>query len=294
MVIIGKKSIGSKVFNILLLLFLTGFVIAIIYPFLNLISLSFSEEGPVLRGEISFFPKGFTLVAYKEVFTNKAIWGAYGNSIFVAGVGCFLSLIFTSFAAYPLAFSNFIGKKVISVMIVITLWFNAGMIPAFLVMKSVGLIDSLWALILGALMNAFNILILKSFFMSIPDSLIESAKMDGANDFRILFGIVLPLSKAALATIALWVIVGHWNDFFNPLIYLNSYKNFTLQIVLKDIVLANSAIMYGIDNRDNTMSAIPDQVKNAVLLVSMVPMLAIYPFLQKYFVKGIMLGAVKG
>lgn len=293
-----RKSPGDRLADIVIAAVMVLICVAILYPFLNLISISLSEDGYVLRGEVSFYPRGLDFYAYEQVFKSPAILRAFGNTLFVVVVGCVSSLVFTSLAAYPLAFAEFDGKKAYAAMIMVTMWFSGGMVPAFMVMSKLGLVDSLFALVLGNLIGAYNVVILKSFFSVIPKSLIESAKIDGAQDFSILFRIVLPLSKAALATIALWVIVGHWNDFMAPLIYLRDYKKFTLQITLNDIVLANSSDAYGIGSGtrgdDGGVAAISEQIKNAVVVVSMVPVLVIYPFLQRYFVKGVLLGAVKG
>ena len=231
------------------------------------------------------------------VFQNKALWRSVVNSLVIAGGGCICSLLVLCIAAYPLAFSNFHGKKLYNFMILLTLWFNGGMIPTFLVIRQLGLLDTKWALILNALINAYYVLIVRSYFSSIPMSLIESAHIDGGNDFLILFRIVIPLSKPVLATVALWVVVFHWNDYFYPLMFLSKFENQTLQMVLKDIVLQAQATMYEVTSPggvDGGVAAISEQVRNAVLFVSMIPMLILYPFLQRYFVTGIMLGAVKG
>jgi putative aldouronate transport system permease protein len=279
--------------DILIYLFLGLFCLIIILPFMNLLSMSVSDELAIMSNRVTILPVGFSLASYIKVFQTVTILRAYGNTIFVAAFGCVLTLLFTSLAAYPLAFANFSGKKVYNAMIMVTLWFSGGMVPAFLVMSKLGLIDSLWALVAGSLISAYNVLILRSFYSTIPSDLIESARMDGSNDFYTLFKIVVPLSKAALATIALWVVVGHWNDFMGPLIYLRDFRKYTLQLVLRDIVMsAESSSLF--DIMEGNRTAIPDQLKHAVIVVAMIPVLAIYPFIQKYFVKGVMLGAVKG
>jgi len=259
---------------------------------LNL-SISVSEETAIMRGEVTFYPKGFSFASYGRVLQAKSILRAYGNTIFTTVCGCVVSLLLTSLAAYPLAFAEFHGKKLYNLMIVITLWFSGGIVPSFLVMSSLGLTDTLWALIAANAVSAFNVLVLRSFFASMPYSLIESAKMDGANDFYSLFRIVLPLAKASLATIGLWVVVGHWKDYLGPLIYLRTYTKYTLQLVLRDMVMtAETSSLFEIMEGNRT--AIPEQLKHAVIVVAMLPVLAVYPFVQKYFVKGVMLGAVKG
>lgn len=289
---LSRRTRGETVFQVLLILFFFLACIAFIYPVLNILAISLSGSHPIMRGEVSFFPKEFTTIGYEGVLENKNIYRAYGNTLLVASAGCVLSLIMTGIAAYPMAFGRFYGKKFYTIFIVLTMWFQGGLIPNFLVMKSLGLLDSLWALILNSLCLAYNVIILRSFFSSIPESIIESARIDGANDFIILYKLVIPMSKAALATIALWVVVAHWNDFFAPLMYLRSMEKYTLQVVLRDIVISVNMINYELGAEGG--AAVPQQIQNAVIFVSMVPMLILYPFLQKYFVKGVMLGSVKG
>lgn len=292
-----KETLGGKVFDYCLIVIMCFLCIIFVYPVLNILAISLSGSTAILRGEVTFYPLDMTFLGYKDVFKNAYIYRAYYNTIYVASVGCITGLTVTAIAAYPIAFSNFYGKKVYTIMIVITMWFSGGLIPTFLVMKNVGLLNSHWALIFNSLCSAYNVIILKSFYNSLPISLIESSRIDGANDLRILSQIVVPLSKPAFATIALWIIVGHWNDFFAPLMYLNDMDKYTLQLILRDIVMSSSGGNYDFSSLvhagEGTM-AIPQQVQNAVVLVSMLPMLIIYPFLQKYFVKGIMLGSVKG
>jgi putative aldouronate transport system permease protein len=292
-----KISLGEKLFNVFNILILCAFCLTIVYPFLNMIAISLSGNHEVLRNEVTFYPKAFTWVAYKEVANNALILRAYLNTIIVALACCVLSLVLTSMAAYPLAYSDFIGKKVYNLFIVITLWFSAGMVPHFMVIRSLGLLDNLFSLVISGALGAYNVVILRNFFHSLPISMVESAKIDGANEFTILFRIIMPLSKPALATIALWVIVGQWNNYMAPLMYLRTKTNYTLQIVLRDIVLATEGDIYGIRSENASLeggvTSISEQIKNAVLVFSMIPMLIIYPFIQKYFVKGIMLGAVK-
>lgn len=199
----------------------------------------------------------------------------------------------TAVAAYPLIFSDFRFRKLYSILIMFTMWFNGGIVPTYIVMSRYKLVDNMWVLILNSLISAYHVLVLKSFYASIPKEMVESAKIDGANDFRILFQIIIPLSKAALATIALWVIVLHWNDYLNPLIYMRSTENYTLQLIMREMVLSSEiSSMFDVGNMDR--AAISDQFKNAVVVVVMAPMIIIYPFFQKYFVKGVMVGAVKG
>lgn len=219
------------------------------------------------------------------------------NSAFVALVGCILSVIAISIAAYPLAYGDFTGKKAYTLFLLFTMWFSGGIIPTFMTIRWLGLLNSLWSLIINGLVTAYYVIIVRNFFDSIPFSVIESAQIDGANDYIILFSLIIPLAKPVLATVALWIIVDHWNDYLNPLIFLSAREKYTLQLVLKDIVLESESSMYGLSaamTTDNGVAAISQQTRNAVLVVSMIPMIIVYPFLQRYFVSGIMLGAIKG
>lgn len=298
MQVVGKRTVSQKCFTVFNTLFMIIFMILILYPVLNILAISLSEDTAVLTGSVTFYPMGLDLSAYEKAFTNRLLLSSYMNTVLVSVTGCIFTLIFTSMAAYPLAFCNFYGKKVVSFMIMFTMWFSAGMIPSFMVVKTLGLVNNLASLVIVSLISAYNTIILRNYYESIPASLVESAYLDGANDFGVLAKIITPMAKPALAIIALWSVVGHWNDFFAPLIYINDTKKYTLQLVLRDIVLeASGTELYGMSTttvEGSSHSAISEQTKNAVVFLAMVPMLVIYPFLQKYFVKGMMIGAVKG
>lgn len=283
--------------SIILGAFCCGLIVITLYPILNVLSISLSGDAHVLANDVTFYPKKFTLAAYEEVAKNGAVLRGFGNSIIIAGAGCLCSLAATLLAAYPLAFCDFPGKKFYSVFVLLPMWFSAGMIPQYMCISKLQLVNSYWSLILNALIVPYNLLILTSFLKGIPKELIESAKIDGAGEMRILIQIVMPLSKASLATIALWVIAAHWNAYMDPLLYISDFSKFTLQQVLHDIVLSANAVKYELGNATTASlagAALADQLKNAVLIISMIPMLCIYPFIQKYFVKGVTLGGVKG
>ena len=275
------------------------FMIIIMYPILNMLAISLSEDTAVLTGRVTVYPMGLDLGAYEKAFQNRLLMRSYLNTILVAAGGCVCSLVLTSMAAYPLAYGTFYGKKLISFLIMFTMWFSAGMIPTYMVVRNLNLIDNLFSLVLVSLVSAYHTIILRNYYESIPASLVESGYLDGANDFQILGHIITPMAKPALAIIALWVVVGHWNSFFAPLIYINSMEKYTLQLVLRDIVINATGIeLYGMNPTaiENGISeaAISEQTKNAVVFLSILPMLVLYPFLQKYFVKGMLIGAVKG
>lgn len=289
-----RKPWTENLFDGAVILALGLFSLCIALPFLNLLSVSVSSETAIMAGRVKFWPVGFSFAAYRQAFQTSAILRAYGNTLFIAAVGCAGSLLCTSLAAYPLAYGNFAGKKLYNFLIMFTMWFSGGMIPSFMVMRAVGLIDSLFALVCNTLITAYNVLILTSFFRTISRSLVESAYLDGASDVKVLFRIILPVSKAGLATIGLWVFVGHWNDYMGPLIYIRSIEKYPLQLILRELVLADSSSGSMLELSEGNKGALPEQLKHAVIVVSMLPVVVAYPFVQRYFVKGIMLGSVKG
>lgn len=293
-----RRSPGGRLFDGANLLFMLLMCAFFLYPLLNMLSISMSDQFAVLRGSITFYPRGLDLSSYKMIFENRDIWNSIKNSLFVALVGCGLSLLITSLAAYPLAFGDFYGKKVFNLLILFTMWFNPGIIPTFLNIRSLGLHNTLWALIINSMLVAYNVVIVRSYFQTVPISIVESARMDGANDFLILFRLIMPLSKPVLATVALWVIVGHWNDYLNALLFLSKRQNYTLQLVLKELVLNAEASIHNIsvasESTTSGAAALGQQVRNGVLVVSMIPMIILYPFVQRYFISGVMLGSVKG
>ncbi len=286
------KSLGEKAFDAAVLFVLAVFALLIIFPFMNLLSISVSDELAIMGGRVTVFPVGLSFRSYAKVFQTKSIMTSYLNTILVATGGSALSLVLTSMAAYPLAFGDFAGKKLYNAVIMITMWFSGGMIPSFIVMSKLGLTDTLLSLVFASLMSAYNILILRTFFHSISRSLVESAHIDGANDLRVLFQIIIPLAKAGLATICLWVFVAHWNDYMNPLLYLRTISKYTLQLVLREMVLTSESSSL-VELMEGNRTALPEQLKHAAIVVAMVPVLAIYPFAQRYFVTGVLLGSVK-
>ena len=293
-----RRSRGDKIADavlVIVMLLLTAFFL---YPIFNMLSISLSNEVAVLRADVTFYPIGFNPQAYRLIFQSKDLWRSIGNTVFIAGVGCITSLVALTMAAYPLAFGDFYGKKLYLMFIMFTMWFSGGLIPTYLTISRLRLINSLWALILNGLMSAYYVVIVRSYFESLPVSIVESARIDGANDFRILFQLIIPLSKPVLATVALWVIVAHWNDYTGPLMYLSKRDKFTLQLILKELVLDAESSIHNVSmvqaGAVAGAAALGTQTRNAVLVVSMLPMVALYPFIQRFFVGGVMLGSVKG
>ena len=285
-----KATVGEKFFvgTIYVILFLFGIIA--LYPFWNVIMVSISGSEYVSRGEITLFAKGFNLDAYAAVLKSPSIFIGYKNTLIVTVITTVLGVLTTAMTAYPLSRESLPGKKAILIFVSITMWFNAGMIPRFLVMKNLNLLDSLVGLSLANMLTAYNITVMRSFFMGLPKSLEESAQLDGCNDLQILFKIILPLSMSSIATIGLWIAVAAWNQFFEPMLFLSSTSKYTLQIFLRDIV-----VNANVNANDMEMGATTtDMVRYATIIVATVPVLIVYPFIQKYFVKGVMVGAVKG
>lgn len=265
-------------------------------PFLYLIAGSFATEKELVERAFFIIPRTFSLNAYKYIIADGSIFRGILNSCFIMIVGTFVNMLFTTTLAYPLSKSWLKGRDVVLNIIIITMLFSGGMIPNYLVVKSLNLLDSYWALIFPGAINAFNLIIIKNFFQEIPLELEEAARIDGCSDIGIFAKIILPLSKPALASVGLFYAVSHWNDFFNSLIYLNSNEKFPVQIILRQIVLlAQGANADGSSIDFGLGGAPPEQaVKMAATIVAIIPILCVYPFVQKYFEQGVMVGAVKG
>lgn len=287
-----KMTVGEKVEKTIIVILMLALCVAVIYPFMNMIAISLSDKYAIDRREVTVFPVDFTGKAYSMVAQNKYLWMAYGNTLFVCVIGTVFGIVLTAFAAYPMAFNNFGWNKVYSVFITITMWFSAGSIPSFIVVNKLGLFDNHWALILTGLLSAYNVIVMRAFFSGVSKSIVEAAQIDGANDMFILFIIVLPMSKAVIATIALWSFIGQWNSYMGPLLYIRTKEKYTLQLLLQEIVLNSALSDFSLG--DNTEVVSQEQVKNAILVFSILPTLIIYPFVQRYFSKGVMIGAVKG
>ncbi|GIO99297.1 carbohydrate ABC transporter permease [Paenibacillus sp. FSL W7-1279] len=281
-----------SLFGIINTLILTCLAIITVYPVVYITAVSLSATSEVVQGNITLFPKGFNLDAYAQVLNDDRVPRAYLNTIFYTALGTVINLLLTAVAAYPLARKNFFGRKFFLLAIIMTMFLNPGIIPNYLIVSELGLLDSVWALVLPNAIWTFELLILKSFYENMSESLREAAVVDGASEYRILFQIVLPLSKPALASIGLFYFMGHWNSFFIPLIYLNDANMYPLQVVLRDMLIFS-------ENGSNpslvdASALAPQAMKNATIVLSMIPVLLIYPFAQKYFAKGVMLGSEKG
>jgi putative aldouronate transport system permease protein len=287
-----KQTTEEKIWEIVIYFILIVIAIVTLSPFLYvlLVSVTPTVELSNVSKNILYFPKQVDFTAYNQIFQTDTIPQGFKISLFITVVGTLLSLLITVLTAYPLSRKNLPGREVLLFMIVFTMLFNGGLIPTYLVVKSLRLIDKIWALIMPSLVSAFNLIIIKNYFLTIPDSLEESVKLDGANDFVILFKIMLPLSAPMLATIALFYAVGYWNSFFNAILYINNTRLYPLQVVLRRILFsATGDLILDIETHKASMLA----VRMAVIAVTTIPILMVYPFLQKYFTQGILLGSIK-
>lgn len=287
-----KPSTGERVFQVTNVVILTGFALLCLLPFVHILGSSFATPGEIARKDFVLIPETFTLDAYRYVLSTPTIFRAMGVSVFVTLMGTFLSLLLTSFMAYALSKPYLPGRRVLNFLVVFTMLFSGGMIPTFIVVNAVGLMDSLWALIVPVLINAFNLIIMRSFFAGIPDSLEEAARIDGCSDFGVFWRIVLPLSLASIATIGLFYAVYYWNTYQNAILYINDSAKWPIQVLLRQIVIVAS----GVNADASSVDIVPpaQSVKMAVIFLATLPMLIVYPFIQRFFVKGALLGSVKG
>ncbi len=287
---VTKKNFISSA---LIYIFLMFIVIITLYPIIYMVSVSLSQDIYVLKNQISFFPKGFNTKMYQMVFSDKRIFTAYANTIIYVLSGTVLSLVITVSGAFALSKKRIIFSKFFSIMIIITMFFGGGMIPTFLTVKNLGILDSIWAVILPGAVSTWNLILMRSFFDEFPSEIEESGRLDGLNDIGILWYLVLPVSQAVLATIGLFYAVAQWNSFFSPFIYLKTPSKFPLQLILRELLSAGSSNIDA-NSISGDSIVVEESLKYATVVVSIVPIIAVYPFLQKYFVKGVMIGAVKG
>ncbi|MBD2865509.1 carbohydrate ABC transporter permease [Paenibacillus oceani] len=277
--------------NVLLMLLV---MIVTVYPFVYMIAVSFSDQVSVMKGSVFLWPKGFNTDMYRIVLTDPRIWNGYLNTVLYTVVGTTVSLSLTSMAAYALSKKRMLFHGPITVMIVVTMFFGGGMIPTFLVVKAVGLVDTFWAMIVPGAISAWYLIMMRTFFAGLPQELEEAGKIDGLNDVGLFVRIALPLSKAVLATIGLFYAVGIWNNFYTALIYLRNPDLVPLQVILRNIVLAGQTNLDGSFTLGKDQQIVEESLKYATILVGTLPILLTYPFLQKYFVKGVTVGSLKG
>lgn len=290
------QSRGDRIFDIAVTLTGVLIMMVVLVPLLFVLAASFSDPDLVLRGEVFIIPKGFTLQPYTMVFDNPDIWRGYRNTVLYTLMGTAINIALTVLAAYPLSRREMVGRRFLTVVVLLTMYFNGGLIPTYLLVRSLKLYNTIWAMVLPAAISTYNLIVAKSFFeQNIPAELYESARIDGCGNVRMLFSIVLPLSKAILAVLVLYYGVAHWNSYFNALVYLRNEELHPLQIVLRNILLLSQTEQMG--SNDVGMGEkikMVEAIKYSVIVVSSVPVLLLYPLAQRYFVKGVMIGAVKG
>ncbi len=284
-----RVSGSRKAFLVLNTAVLLLMCAAMLYPVVFVLAASFSEETAILRGEVTFFPVRAHVKAYEKVFHYPLLWRSYGNTLLYTGLGTAINLVLTVFGAWSLSRKKMVGRRFFTLMCTFTMFFNGGMIPTFLVIKELKLLNTIWAILLPGAVSTYNMILMRTFFLAIPQSLVEAAELDGCSDFGVLFRVVLPLSLASLMTIGMFYAVAHWNSYFSAVLYLNKPELYPLQIILRQVVLMNEIV----ENASSTENVMAEGIKYATIVVAMLPMLCIYPFVQRYFVQGVMIGSVK-
>ena len=284
-----RVSPSRRVFLAANTIILLAISFIMLYPVLYVIAASFSEETAILRGDVVFIPVDAHVKAYQKVFQYPLLWQSYGNTLLYTGLGTVINLVLTVFGAWALSQKKMVGRRFFTLMCTFTMFFNGGMIPTFLVIRELRLLNTIWAILLPGAVSTYNMILMRTFFMQIPQSLVEAAELDGCRDFGVLFRIVLPLSLASLMTIGMFYAVAHWNSYFTAVLYLSKPELYPLQIILRQVVLLNEIV----ENSSSTENVMAEGIKYATIVVAMLPMLCIYPFVQRYFVKGVLIGSVK-
>jgi len=289
------RSISGTVFDVSNYIFLGLFGLAAILPFIYVVAGSFASDAELTKRAVFLIPETFTLAAYEFIFSTNTIIRSISVSLYVTAVGTLVNLFFTVTMAYSLSKRGLMGRNGVLNLVVFSMLFGGGLIPTYLVVRELQLLDTYWALMLPGAISAFNLIIVKNFFQELPPELEEAAKIDGCTELGLLWRIVLPLSMPVLATFTLFYAVGHWNDFFAALLYMNDPSKWPLQVMLRQIVLLSQAAAGDISSMDPNFVQPPDQsIKMAVIVVGTIPILLVYPFLQKHFAKGVLIGSVKG
>lgn len=296
-----KETKQDKIFLAFVYLILTVALVIVAYPLIYILSASISNPTLVAAGEMWLLPKDVTFEGYRRVFQDSSIWNGYLNTIIYTVVGTLVNLIVTLPAAYALSRRDFVGRNLFMILFLVTMFFGGGLVPTYLVVRSLGLVDTMWALILPGATSVWNLIVCRTFFQSsIPRELQEAAEIDGCSNFRLYFRIILPLSTALIAVMALFFGVGHWNNYFSAMIYLNHQEKYPLQLVLRQILVLqqmsaeSGTIGASMATSLNSKAEVAALVKYAVIIVATLPIIAVYPFLQRYFVQGVMIGSVKG
>lgn len=293
---VKKKTVGEKIFDVINVIFLILLSIVTLYPFLYVLFASVSDPTSfMMKGTgILYRPLGFQIDTYRFVFKNKMMMIGFNNTLFYVVVGTAISMFLTCLGAYVLSRRDYLLKKPITIFIMLTMYFSGGLIPFFLVVKGLGMFDTIWAILLPSAISTYNMIVLRTAFEGVPDSIEESAKIDGANDFVILFRIVLPVCIPTLMVVGLFYAVGKWNAWFNAMVFIRDKNLYPLQLVLREILITSNARYMAQMGSSIELTALGELIKYAAIIVATTPILIVYPFIQKYFVEGMMLGAVKG
>lgn len=289
-----KKTAEDVFVDVLSYVVMSLFALITLIPFLNIIAKTFSEDWAVVSGQVGIWPIGFQWDSLGYVVTSSRFLTSFLVSVVITVVGTALSILLISVSAYPLSKKKLWGVKGVMVLYVFTMMFSGGMIPNYLLIKNLGIYNTLWAVILPGMINVFNLMIVKNYFESIPESVEESAMIDGASYTRILFTIVLPLAVPTIATITLFTAVNYWNNYMGPMLYINEPGLKPLQLYLREIILEQSDMVLNSQSVDDQLNISTEGVRSATIIASTLPILLVYPFIQKYFIKGIMIGSVKG
>lgn len=286
---------GERLFNVVVSALAAVIIVIVLYPLLFVISASVSDPARVLGGEVWLLPKGVTVEAYTDIFHNKEVWLGYRNTIVYTVVGTVINIIMTILAAYPLSRPDLPGRKILMLFITLTMFFSGGLIPTYLLVKDLGMVDTMWSLIIPGAISTYNLIVMRTYFQSsIPWEIQEAAHIDGCSNWRMLLNIIMPLSKPILAVMILFYAVAHWNSFFNALIYMRDESHYPLQLVLREILMfSQSAAADGTVGLEDKI-LLAESIKYAVIIVSSLPVWIMYPFVQRHFVKGVMIGSIKG
>ena len=290
-----KSKLNSyTAFDVILIVIMIAFCACIILPFMHVIAVSLSHKYPVMRGEVIFWPKQFTIENYKEMLNDVRFIKAYGITIFVTVVGTFLSLSTTAMAAYALSRRKIVGHNLFSTMIMITMFFGGGLIPSYMLVNDLGLMDNVWALILPGMISTWNLIIMRSFFVAYPQEIVESGYLDGLTDAGVFLRLVLPTSKAALATIGLYYAVAYWNSYMGARLYIRNPDLMPAQQLLQKMMDQFKEIGNAAGGLQEETNLVPASARNCAIIIVITPIMCVYPFIQKYFVKGVMVGSIKG
>lgn len=286
-----RRSAGSVIFDTLNLLILCLLAFSTIYPFWDTLVVSFSSLRSYLSSSVHLWPKEWSVEGYSYMLSNPLLWTSYGNTLFITIVGTCINMLITIMTSYVLSKTYLRGHRVITFLCVFTMMFSGGIIPTYMVIKDIGLLNSVWAMIIPTAISTYNMIILRNFFSAMPRELEESATLDGCTEIGVLFRIVLPVSLPAITTVTLFYAVDHWNDFFSAIMYINKQKSWPLQLFLRSMLYENEAAY---QSGGESLFLLGQPMKMAAVMMAIIPIMCAYPFFQKYFTKGVMTGAIKG